>query len=191
MVSSSGYRFQGALDLEIPWLGADAYTIMGYAMAQAAWTMPWLEGHVVSLQANAGASWSENKKRMPFSLSSNSGVVFNTTGQDTSLHGYPAGLVYGKHYLYAKAAYTAALWEPSIALQTIPISLEKLGVSAFFDWGHAWNEDFRPRTSKFDIGAKVHLDFLLGYRMPVRTTLGYAWGGAAHGGHEVFFYWSY
>ena len=190
IVPNSGYTIITGLDLEIPWLGADYYAVTGYFMWWGAWTMPWLNTHVLSANVITAASWSENENRMPFSVSSNQGFVFNTSGQDSKLHGYPSGIVYGKYYLYGNLDYSCIIWEPSITYKTFPIGLDRIGATVFFDWANAWSDDFHFKDSKFDLGGKLHLDLILGYTLAVRVSLGYAWAGAEHGGHEVFFYWT-
>ncbi len=188
VVANDGYTVQTSLRFEAPWLGAQNYAIIARASASASWIMPWMNSHIFNLKLSGGTSWTENKSNVPFSLSSSRG--FNLVFEDVQMHGYPSGLIYGRHFLYGHAAYTAPLWNAEVGHSTLPIGFTRLSLSGFGDWGYAWVDDWNISHSKFSIGAKVLLDFHLGYRLPVRVTLGYAWGGAPYGGHDIFLLWS-
>ena len=186
-VTNNGYSINAAMRFEAPWLGADQYTGILSMSASGAWTMPYLASHIFSLSLSGGATWSENPDRQPFTLASSQG--FRIDSVNSQLHAYPAGLLFGRHYMYGHAQYTASLLEMEIGHSTLPVGLDELGVGAFGDWGYAWTEDFEITHSKFAIGANLYLDLTLGYRLPVRLTLGYAWGGAPGGGHEIYLLW--
>ena len=150
----------------------------------------YLDTHTVQLKAAGGTSWSEDSERYPFSLSSASGFSFNSG--NTLLHGYPAGSIYGSHYLYGHAAYDAGLWDADLGYSTLPIGLSRIGAGVYADWGYAWRKgDWDILKSKYDLGVNLYIDWTLGYRLPVRMTLGYAWGGAPRGGHQVYMYFVY
>lgn len=185
MVASSGYTVSANIRFEAPWIGAQSYTISGKITGNAAWTMPWLEGHTVNATLAAGGSWSQNAQRQPFTLTTSKGLSFNTA--DVALHGYPVGLLFGQHFLYAKASYTALLWDGQAGYSTLPIGFSRLGANLFGEWGYTWSgHEFHILHSKYALGAKIYIDLSAGYRLPVRLTLGYAWGGAPHGGHQGF-----
>ena len=183
-----GYAVGATLMLEAPWLGDKAYTVIGKASAKAGWTMPWLDSHVIFLNLSGGGSWSQDKNRQVFSLSSARGVIIG--GSDVLMHGYPSGMIYGKHYLYGHASYSAPVWDLEAGYSTLPIGIKRLGASAFGDWGYAWGDDWNILNSKVAIGAELYIDLLLGYRLPARITVGYAWGGATQGGHDFYIFWT-
>lgn len=190
MTSGIGYAAWASARLEAPWLGAERYAVLAEAGIMGAWTMPYLDTHTVQLKAAGGTSWSEDSERYPFSLSSASGFSFNSG--NTLLHGYPAGSIYGSHYLYGHAAYDAGLWDADLGYSTLPIGLSRIGAGVYADWGYAWrNGDWDILKSKYDLGVNLYIDWTLGYRLPVRMTLGYAWGGAPRGGHHVYMYFVY
>lgn len=185
MFSNDGYAVDILARVEGPWLGAESHSLIGQVTLNAAWTMPWLDAHIIQATASAGASWSENSTRQPFRISSNEGFSLNTT--DVALHGYPVGLLQGHHFLYAKGSYSAPLWDQTLGYTTLPAGISKLGATLFAEWGYAWlTQRFNILHSKFSLGAKLHIDLIAGYRLPIRLTLGYAWGGAPQGGHHGF-----
>ncbi len=110
---------------------------------------------------------------------------------DVMMHGYAAGMFYGRHYLYANASYSALLTEYALGSSTLPIGINRLGIQGFGEWGYTWNEAWDITHSKFAIGANLIVDGQLGYRLPLRLLLGYAWGGAPQGGHAFYLLWSY
>lgn len=183
-----GYSLSATLQLESPWLGDDAYTIIAKATAKAGWTMPWLDSHVLFMQISGGGTWSQDKDRKPFNLSSARGILFG--GGDVLMHGYPSGLIFGKHFLYSHASYSAPIWDMEAGHSTLPIGIKRLGAAAFGDWSYAWSNKWDILNSKVAIGTELYIDLLLGYRLPVRITVGYAWGGAAQGDHEFYIFWT-
>ena len=187
-VSNDGFILNSGLRLEAPWLGADDYTIIWTFGYSQAWTMPYLQDHVVTVQASTGLSWSENENRIPFSISTNRGFAWNSTGEDTRLHGYPSGSLFGKNDLYFHVDYTALLWNIEYSYSTFPLALYRLGASPFLNWAYVWSNDFDITQSKYDIGCQMRLDMVWAYEYRFSITLGYAWGGASEGGHEVFLY---
>ena len=126
---------------------------------------------------------------MPFSISSATGMQIG--GTSVSLHGYPAGLLYGRHYLYGYAGYSALLSEYALGHSTLPVGLNRLGLQGYAEWGYSWSDEWDITRSKFALGANLVMDALLGYRLPVRIHLGYAWGGAPQGGHAFYLLWGY
>ena len=184
-----GSYLSSAIRFEAPWLGADNYAFIWLFTYLQSFTMPYLNSHTLNTEASVGLSWSQDNNRMPFSISSNRGYVFNTTGIDSRLHGYPAGLIYGKNNYYFHIDYTAMLYDIELTYSTFPIAIDRIALSPFADWGYAWNNAFDVKDSKFDLGCKLYLDLILSYGYPIRLSLGYAWGGAKDGGHELFFYW--
>ncbi|MBQ9396334.1 MAG: hypothetical protein IJU23_12600 [Proteobacteria bacterium] len=183
-----GYAVSASIRFEAPWLGDDAYTFIGNATAKAGWTMPWFDSHVISLLLSGGGSWSQNENRLPFSLSSAQGVMIGSS--DVMMHGYPAGLLYGKHFLYGHASYSAPIWNMEAGYSTLPIGIRRLGAAAFGDWGYAWGDEWNILHSKVAIGAELYIDLLLGYRLPARITVGYAWGAATQGNHDFYIFWT-
>ncbi len=181
---NAGYLVNATMRLEAPWLGADNYTFIGIFNAQAAWTMPFKETQVFSLHAAGGFSWSDNEKRTPFSLSSAKG--FYVEASDVMIHGYPSGLINGKHYLYAHANYTAGIYDAELGHSTLPIGIQKIGLNLLADWGYAWDTSFDILHSKYAVGGDIFLDLMLGYRLPFRLKFGYAWGGAPGGGNQFY-----
>ena len=188
-VANYGASLSSALRIEAPWLGADEYSLIWYFTYLQSETMPYLNSHTLNTEATVGLSWSQNPKRMPFTISSDRGYVFNTTGADTRLHGYPIGLVYGKNNYYFHVDYTAMLYDFELTYSTFPAAIDRIALSPFADWGYAWNNTFNIKDSKYDVGCKLYIDLVLAYAYTFRLSLGYAWGGSKDGGHELFFYW--
>ncbi|MBR4986662.1 MAG: hypothetical protein IKY83_13095 [Proteobacteria bacterium] len=188
--TGAGYAAWARARVEAPWLGADHYTLMAEFGAAGAWTMPYIDTHVVWLKVAGGTSWSEDPQRYPFVLSSASGISLN--GGNVWMHGYASGSIYGAHYLYGHLAYDAGIWDADLGYSTLPIGLSRFGAGVFADWGYAWRNDYwNILNSKYSLGVNLYIDWILGYRLPVRMTLGYAWGGAPRGGHQGFVYFSY
>lgn len=190
MTTGIGYDVWLSASLEAPWLGADQYTVVAEAGAMGAWTMPYLDSHTLQAKFTGGTSWSEDSQRYPFVLSSASGFAINSG--NTMMHGYMTGMIYGSHYLYGHLAYDAGLYEFDLGYSTLPIGLSRIGAGVYADWGYAWrNGEWNILKSKYDIGMNLYIDWKLGYRLPVRMTLGYAWGGAPRGEHQVYMYFIY
>lgn len=190
MTTGIGYDVWLSASLEAPWLGADQYTVVAEAGAMGAWTMPYLDSHTLQAKFTGGTSWSEDAQRYPFVLSSASGFAINSG--NTMMHGYMMGMIYGAHYLYGHLAYDAGLYEFDLGYSTLPIGLSRIGAGVYADWGYAWrNGEWNIFKSKYDIGMNLYIDWKLGYRLPVRMTLGYAWGGAPRGEHQVYMYFIY
>ena len=189
LLANDGYTLRGNLRFEAPWIGSDAYAMIMEARASAAWTMPYGDAHQLNMSVSGGGTWSEDNARMPFSISSSQGMSFGES--NVQMHGYPAGLLYGKHYLYGSASYSALITEFALGSSTLPAGINRLGIQGFGEWGYAWYDAFDISHSKFAIGANLIVDTLLGYRLPLRLLLGYAWGGAPGGGHSFYLLWGY
>ena len=189
LFSNDGYTLRGSLRFEAPWIGADAYAMILEARASAAWTMPYGDAHQFNMSLSGGGTWSEDTERMPFTISSSQGLSLGTS--DVMMHGYPMGLLYGRHYLYGHASYSALIREFALGSSTLPAGINRLGIQGFGEWGYTWNEDWDISRSKFAIGANLIVDVQLGYRLPLRLLLGYAWGGAPRGGHAFYLLWGY
>lgn len=187
MAAGEGVGASVSLRFEAPWLGADDYSLIARAGVSAAWTIPvsWLP-QTVQIEGSGGTTVSTDENRQPFSMSIGQSGAYTAT-QESMLYGYPADSLYGSHYFYAKLSWHALIAEVDLGTSTLPIGINRLGVGAFTSWGYAWHKAFDISSSKYDIGAKLLVDYTIGYRQMLRMQLLYAWGGASEGGHAVVF----
>ena len=187
MAAGDGVSVSVDMRFEAPWLGADDYSFIARAGVSASWTIPlsYLP-QTIQLDGSGGTTFSTDSERQPFSMSiGNSGAY--TMSQESMLYGYPVDSLYGSHYFYTKLSWNALIAEIDCGTSTLPIGINRMGLGAFAAWGYAWHGEFDISSSKYDLGAKVLMDYTVGYRQTLRMQLLYAWGGAADGGHAVIF----
>lgn len=193
--ASSGYSLSTMLKFEAPWLASPTYAIQASTYARANWTLPYADTHIVGTRAGIGASWSLNTKRQPFQLDSNNSLSLSRLtaipGADVMLHGFPSGVARGKYFLYAHLFYGLGIWDAVLGYDTLPIGIHRLSASGFVDWAYAWSDNFDINLSKLALGAILHIDLSLGYRIVQRLNLGYAWGAGPKGQHQFFIFWDY
>jgi len=193
--ANAGYGFSTSLRFEAPWLGASDYTVIGTLSGRAYWTMPYASSHILGLRGAVGSSYSQDASRNPFVVDSDNAMSLSRLtvfpGADVTLHGYPAGILWGRHYVFANATYRLGIADPIWAHETLPVAISRLSASVFTDWAYAWRDSFDLNHSKFALGAAFHVDFSLGYRLLQRLTLGYAYGTSPGGEHQFFVFWGY
>gem|GEM_PF-2461728 len=193
--ANAGYGFSTSLRFEAPWLGASDYAVIGTLSGRAYWTMPYASSHTLGLRGAVGSSYSQDTSRNPFVVDSDNAMSLSRLtafpGADVMLHGYPAGILWGRHYVFANATYRLGIADPVWAHETLPVAISRLSASVFTDWAYAWQDTFDLNLSKFALGAAFHVDFSLGYRLLQRLTLGYAYGTSPGGEHQFFVFWGY
>ena len=187
---SDGQLLRASLRLEAPWIGADAYALIASLDAQFSWTLPWFETHAIGLALSAGTSYVQNASRTPFALSTTVNTTFSLedlmqlSSQDALIHGYRPGSLAGQHYLYAHLDYHFGIYDPVLGTSTLPLGLQRISATLYGDWGYAWYPGvFHILDSKPAVGASLHFDITLGYRLIQRFTLGYAYGEM----HQFYF----
>lgn len=187
---SDGQRIRASLRFEAPWLGAEHYAIIASLDAQFSWTLPWFETHVIGMTLSAGTSYVQNEARMPFAISTSVNTTFSLddllslSNTDALVHGYQPGTLNGQHYLYAHLNYHFGIYDPVLGVSTLPIGLQRISATIYCDWGYAWNTgEFNILRSKPAIGATLHFDITLGYRLIQRFSIGYAYGDM----HQFYF----
>ncbi len=185
---SDGVTLSTNLRLEAPWLGDSAYALIASANLRAFWTMPYLETHAFGVELAGGGSYVQDAGRTPFSLSTSTAFslssLLSQSSSDAMIHGYAEGNLVGNHYLYAHAEYNFGLLDAQLGHSTLPVGLQRISMSVFGDWGYAWQAgEFDMMRSSPAVGAALHFDLGLGYRLVQRVTVGYAYGDH----HQVYF----
>lgn len=186
---SEGQSLSTRLRFEAPWLGAQFYALTASLDFQAYWPMPWFDTHVLNLRLSAGTSYVEDSNREPFSLSTDTTFAFsipallNGSG-DAAIHGYAPTTRNGQHYCYVHAGYEFGIYDPVLGSSTLPLGLQRMSAGIFGEWGYVWDTGtFNLRDSMPSVGAALHFDIALGYRLIQRITIGYAYGES----HQFYF----
>jgi Tol biopolymer transport system component len=103
------------------------------------------------------------------------------------LRGYPDNAFTGRRFAVANAEYRFPLATPQRGVRSLPFFIRHVSGSVFADAAHAWNEGFELRDVKTSAGAALGLDWYLGHRVPLTTTVGVA-RGFADGGETRFYF---
>ncbi len=183
-----GQQLSTSLRFEAPWLGAQYYLLTASFDFQSYWTMPWLDTHTLGIQIAAGTSYAQNPNRAAYSLSTdttfNLANVLSGAPQNSSIHGYLPRSLIGQHYFYTHAEYNFGILDPIWGTSTLPLGIQRISAGIFADWGYAWfSNAFNLRDSLPAVGAVLHFDVSLGYRLIQRVSIGYAYGDI----HQIYF----
>ena len=108
--------------------------------------------HVIAFQAAGGVSRGPGADDLHFVLGDASGVTEDITGFSLfggsprlfPLRGYPRGVRAGARAWSFSAEYRAPLWEVRRGWGSLPIYLDRVSASGFFDAGNAWGPNEGP-----------------------------------------------
>jgi hypothetical protein len=98
------------------------------------------------------------------------------------LRGFATNTFAGPRVGLLNVDYRWPVARPQRGLGTWPILLHTVHAAVFADTGHAWAGRFRGDDVKTSAGAELSANLVLGYSLPLTTTLGMAW---AHDGRGV------
>jgi outer membrane translocation and assembly module TamA len=76
----------------------------------------------------------------------------------------------------ANADYRLPLWHPERGIGAWPIFVQTFHGSVFADAGTVWTRRASASALKWDVGAELAVNVVLGYFVPVTLTTGAAWG---------------
>ena len=190
VATSDGQYLRASLRFEAPWIGADAYALIASMDARFAWTLPWFETHAIGLSLSAGTSYVQDSNRTSFTLNTTVNTslsledIIAFSSADALVHGYEPGIIRGQHYLYAHLDYHFGIYDPVLGSSTLPLGLQRISATLYGEWGYAWYQgEFDILKSKPAIGALLHFDITLGYRLVQRFSIGYAYGDM----HQFYF----
>jgi hypothetical protein len=186
-----GSTLQASFDVSHPYLASN-YTGYAASVGYAKYLrMPWLQHHAVALHLNAGSSGGNFGGAGAFYVAGYVDlppvdVIRNYLIQGSVvLRGYPTAAEVGHYYGLFNAEYRLPILNVDRGLSTLPVFLNRISGSAFFDYGSAFDDpaQAQPRTG---VGAELWFDFTLGYVLAFPFRLGYARGISTGGIDKVY-----
>jgi hypothetical protein len=187
-----GFSVGTSVDVAHPALASD---FMGYAanlQFATYFPMPWLRHHALGLHAGGGASGGNNGGHGPFYVGGYIDlalldVLRNYLLQGSVvLRGYPTVTQVGHYYGLFNAEYRFPIVNVDRGLSTLPVFLNRISGSAFFDLGSAF-DDANAVQFKMGAGGELWFDLTAGYVEGFPFRIGYE-RGLSSGGFEKF-YW--
>jgi len=186
-----GYSMSLAFDLTNPVLGSDFDGFVTNGDLTAYYLMPWLRHHSLALHVGGGTSGGTFPGRGAFYVGSFVDLPLVDTVRDVlvqggiTLRGYPPVIQAGRSYTLANAEYRFPIVNVDRGLSTLPIFLNRINGTVFFDYGSAF-DSIEVAKFKSGTGAELWFDFTLGYVAAFTFRLGYARGLASGGIDKMY-----
>jgi len=143
--------------------------------------MPWADHHVFAIRAAGGFAWGDPQFSGTFRLGGpfGEGNLAGYSDRLFPLRGLPGITFAGDRALLFSGEYRLPLVTVERGIGTWPISLNRLHLAFFGDYGDSWFRNGKDNVGFFDdfllgAGAELKGDFVLGYGLPVTARLGYA-----------------
>ncbi len=149
--------------------------------------------HVLALRIAGGRSTGDPTLRRTFLLGggqSNPSTLDFGRDAISLMRGFARDTFAGSHVALLNVDYRLPLARPQRGHGTWPFFLHTLHAAGFADIGHAWDRQFDAQDLKTSVGAELSFDLVLGFSLPLTTTVGGAWGrdgsGSVDGGGSVY-----
>lgn len=190
-ISASNGRSLGVeVSLAHPNLGSQ------YEVVTATWQftnyLPLFDHHVLAFRYGGGVSGGDLDRVGLFGVGGYP-VVAPLAGLGSpvilggvALRGYAPNDRVGTQFHLAQLEYRLPIVRFNRGVETLPFYLNRLYVTAFCDYGDAFNHSFDLASFRLGIGAEVFLDVTLFYLIPLTVRIGYA-HGFMEGGLEQFY----
>lgn len=106
--------------------------------------------------------------------------------EDFPLRGYPKRVMAGRYAATLGFEYRLPLRYIFKGRGTRPWFYDRAHMAAFIEGGSAWHEDFDASEVKVGVGTEVRLDMVLGYKLKVSPTVGFAQGISEGGDTRIY-----
>lgn len=182
------------ISYEPSWLGSDSnififkYNFIKYQK------IPFTKHNVIYFNLSGGFSWSDGYSRPSFGLGGTppQNIVESILGRKTPgeggyLRGYKVNEITGWYYFLINHEYRFPIFEIERGVDTLPIYINRVTSAITIDFGSAWKEKLSYERLKLSFGIVFYNYFTIGYRLPVRFTLGFA-RGVLNGGKNDFYF---
>jgi hypothetical protein len=190
--AEKGISFQTGIDFTHPFLGSDFDGFVIDNDLTTYWLMPWLEHHAVAVHVGGGTSGGTLPGRGAFFVGSFVDVPLtdvlrsNVIQGGVTLRGYQPVVLSGRSYLLTNTEYRFPIWNVDRGPETLPIFLNRISGTFFFDYGSAFDviDDAKFKTGA---GGELWFDMTLGYLQAFTFRLGFAHGFASGGIDKGYF----
>jgi len=189
---SNGRTFGFEVALAHPIFGSRYTTVELTWFLRQYLRMPWLQHHVLAIAYGGGISGGDIGRRGTFAVGGfpEANPAEQLLNQQVlggvALRGYPAFDRSGLQYHLLQVEYRFPIWRINHGILTLPVFLNRLYATAFFDVGDAFFGQFDIETFRAGVGGSLHLDFTIGYVLAFTLRVGYARGLMEGGIDQVF-----
>ena len=189
-----GFSVGASLRFRDSLLGSRAQTAEAFLDAQQYVGLWWR--HALALRLSTAFGAGDRSRGIYYALSPapERNVLLDALDQigfgSTFLRGFPGGTAAGSRYALASAEYRLPLFDLFRGVSMVPVFFRDLNLALFTDWGQARNTSLRiyPDSFRKCAGAELAAHALIGWRLPVDTRIGYAYGFGSEGEHQLYFF---
>lgn len=153
---------------------------------------PWALHHAFALQISAGTALGDLGERGVFSLGGIGisdpflQLVQGQRAGSGALRGYPSGAFGGNSFALGTLEYRLPLLLVDRGVDTLPFYLRRIHGALFAEVGAVGRRELELTAPRPSAGAEVRSDLTLGYVLPAQLRLGYGYGFAEEGIHNVY-----